>query len=48
MHFLVELAIDFFGYLFLASQDREWSILRTSITIAVILLLLILAYSFLM
>ena len=44
---LIEIAIDALGYLFLRGEDREWSILRTSVTLAVVILLCVLAYVFL-
>lgn len=47
MEWFFEIAIDVLGYLFLAGEDREWSIFRTSATLAVVIVLCILAYLFL-
>jgi hypothetical protein len=44
---IIEIVIDILGYAFMSGEDREWSILRTSITLAVIVALIILAYIFL-
>jgi hypothetical protein len=40
---ILELAISVFECLFLTGREREWSFLKTSITIAVVLLLIVLA-----
>ena len=47
MDWLIELGLYVVGYLFLSGEDREWSILRTSVTLGVVILLIVLGYMFL-
>ena len=47
MDWLIELALYVVGYLFLSGEDREWSILRTSVTLGGVILLIVLGYMFL-
>ncbi len=46
MEWLIQAVIEVFAWLFLSGEDREWSILKISITLAVVILLMFLAYKF--